>query len=216
MNMLSPARASYQTRSHVSSGLAAGVARARAVVPAHVDADDGMASLDRIGLTRRLHRGQELFAEGDRAATYYKVASGAVRLLRLMPDGRRHVVDFFVAGDFFGFTPLESYAYSAEAVIDAVVVAYPRRGVNDLVGRRPRAIPQERLGGPVDGDVQAAQLEQHPQRIADRFVVVDDVDGCPVVQDRLGPHCPASSQATADRARSFIEIYLLATLPFRP
>src|SRR6185369_14217398 len=76
-------------------------------------------------------------AQGDRAGTCYKVASGAIRLLRLMPDGRRHVVDFFVAGDYVGFTSLPAYPYSAEAVNDAVVIAYPRRGVDDLISRRP-------------------------------------------------------------------------------
>jgi CRP/FNR family transcriptional regulator, anaerobic regulatory protein len=141
MNMFAPARSAYQTQDRVSTGFGSGLARPRATVPAAAVAadrvEDGMASLDGIGLTRSLERGQELFAEGDRAGSYYKVISGAVRLLRLMPDGRRHVVDFFVTGDYFGFTPLQTYPYSAEAVIDAVVVAYPRRGIEDLIIRRP-------------------------------------------------------------------------------
>ena len=139
MNMLAPARTSYPTQDRVSTGFGPGLARPRATVPAAPAAsdEDGMASLDGIGLTRRLDRGQELFAEGDRAGSCYKVISGAVRLLRLMPDGRRHVVDFFVANDHFGFTPSAAYPYSAEAVIDTVVVAYPRRGVEDLISRRP-------------------------------------------------------------------------------
>jgi len=136
MNMLAPVLTAFRTHGGSGASLGSGLAARRAVAPSD-GVEDGIASLDGIGLTRRLERGQQLFAEGDRAGSYYKVIAGAVRLLRLMPDGRRHVVDFFVANDHFGFTPLADYPYSAEAVIDAVVVAYPRRGVEDLISRRP-------------------------------------------------------------------------------
>ena len=140
MNMaLTAGRTGYQAHDRTSIGVNPGLARPRATVPASPASHDGedVASLDGIGLARQLNRGQELFAEGDRAGSYFKVVSGAVRLLRLMPDGRRHVVDFFVAGDLFAFTPLPAYPYSAEAVIDSAVIAYPRRGVEDLISRRP-------------------------------------------------------------------------------
>ena len=101
------------------------------------ESEDGIASLDGIGFSRRLRRGQELFAEGDPAGSYYRVVSGAVRLLRLLPDGRRYVVDFSVAGDYFGVAAVHGYPYSAEAVIDTVVLAYSRRGVDDLIRHQP-------------------------------------------------------------------------------
>ena len=138
---LTPARMSYQANDRLSTAFAPVLPRPRATTPSLAatsgEAAEDIASLELIGLTRRLGRGHELFAEGDRASSYYKVVSGAVRLLRLMPDGRRHVVDFFVADDHFGFTPQPTYPYAAEAVIDSIVVAYPRRSVDDLIRRKP-------------------------------------------------------------------------------
>ncbi len=41
------------------------------------------------GVTRKLTRGEELFAEGDRSEFFYKVVSGTVRTYKLLRDGRR-------------------------------------------------------------------------------------------------------------------------------
>ena len=139
MNMtVAPHHTSFHAAARLS-GVAPAVVRARAVaLPiAEDEPEDELAALDALGASRRLGRGQELFAEGDRAGSYFKVVSGAIRLLRLMPDGRRHVVEFLVAGDYFGLSPQAAYPYSAEAVIDAAVVCVPRRGVEQLIGRRP-------------------------------------------------------------------------------
>ena len=139
MNMtVAPHHSSFRTEARLS-GLAPGLARPRAVALPIVEdePEDELATLDALGTGRRLGRGQELFAEGDPAGSYFKVLTGAVRLLRLMPDGRRHVVDFLVAGDYFGFSPQAAYPYSAEAVIDSTVTCVPRRGVEQLLGRRP-------------------------------------------------------------------------------
>jgi CRP/FNR family transcriptional regulator len=139
MNMtVMPQRTSFQPETRLS-GLAPSLGRPRAVAVPFVadEPEDALSVLDGIGTSRRLARGQELFAEGDRAVSYFKVVSGSVRLLRLMPDGRRHVVDFFVAGDHFAFSPLQAYPYSAEGVVDSAVVAYPRRSVEQLIVRHP-------------------------------------------------------------------------------
>src|SRR4051812_31145510 len=69
--------------------------------------------LERFGTVLTLAAGQTLFSEGDEASYYYKVVSGAVRSCSLMPDGRRQISDFFVAGDFFGLTDLPIHCFAA-------------------------------------------------------------------------------------------------------
>jgi CRP/FNR family transcriptional regulator len=135
---VAPARAGFRSE-HRLTRIAPALARSRAVAVPFADDEpvDELTLLDALGTSRRLSRGQELFTEGDPAGSYFKVAAGAVRLLRLMPDGRRHVVDFFLAGDHFAFSPLAAYPYSAEAVIDSTVVAFPRRSFEQLIGRHP-------------------------------------------------------------------------------
>lgn len=77
-----------------------------------------------LGITLDLSKGGILFEEGAVAGSYYKVMSGAVRLYKLLPDGRRHIADFFVAGDVFGLTSRATYDFTAEAITDATVVGY--------------------------------------------------------------------------------------------
>jgi CRP-like cAMP-binding protein len=103
-----------------------------------MSASDAVKALDRLGVVVTLHRDQSLFYEGDRAEFYFKVVSGAVRSCKLLPDGRRHVGDFFLAGDFIGLEAAISYIFSAEAITDTTLVRYSRRSVDALAAIEPR------------------------------------------------------------------------------
>jgi CRP/FNR family nitrogen fixation transcriptional regulator len=91
-----------------------------------------LASLQSIGTRVRYARGETIFSEGDAATKTYRVLCGAVRLCKHLPDGRRQIVEFVLEGDFFGLMPVTGYAFTAEAVNDAVVVSYPRAQVEGL------------------------------------------------------------------------------------
>jgi len=83
-----------------------------------------------LGSVRRLAKDEEIFGEGDRAAFFYKVQSGAVRTFKLLSDGRRQIDAFHLPGDIFGIEPGEEHRFSAEAVGDATVVSYRRSNRN--------------------------------------------------------------------------------------
>src|SRR5436853_2023726 len=79
-----------------------------AMEPAQAE-DTELGILDRLGSVILLRRDLALFREGDAANSYYKVVSGAVRSCKLLADGRRHITDFFLAGDFIGVDALKTY-----------------------------------------------------------------------------------------------------------
>ncbi|HWA89425.1 MAG TPA: cyclic nucleotide-binding domain-containing protein [Rhizomicrobium sp.] len=91
------------------------------------------------GVSSRLHfrRGETIFAEGDAAGHVYKVLTGTVRLCRFLPDGRRHVGEFVLAGDLMGFLECPNHPATAEAVDDVTLVAYPRSAVERLAASDP-------------------------------------------------------------------------------
>lgn len=92
-----------------------------------------------LGVIRRLAKDEELFAEGDEAAFFYKVTSGALRTCRLLDDGRRQIDAFHLPGDLFGIEAGGEHRHTAEAVGDATVVAY-RCGPHELAsGEGPHA-----------------------------------------------------------------------------
>jgi CRP/FNR family nitrogen fixation transcriptional regulator len=79
-----------------------------------------------LGLARRLRKDEELFAEGEPAAFFCKVVSGAVRTYKLLDDGRRQIGAFHLPGDIFGLELGTKYRFSAEATTEASVVLYRR------------------------------------------------------------------------------------------
>jgi CRP/FNR family nitrogen fixation transcriptional regulator len=77
-------------------------------------------------------RGETIFNEGDSAEYAYKIVSGAVRLCKHMPDGRRQIAQFLFAGEFFSFMDLKEHSFSAEAVNEVVLLCYPQKQIERL------------------------------------------------------------------------------------
>lgn len=76
-----------------------------------------------------------LFREGEPADAVFNVIGGLVRTSRLLPDGRRQVVGFALAGDLVGAALGDAYSLSADAAGPAVVCRFARRGFWELFGR---------------------------------------------------------------------------------
>jgi CRP-like cAMP-binding protein len=74
-----------------------------------------------------------IFLEGDEAESIFQVLEGAVMLYKLLPDGRRQVVELIGAGDVFGFSPSLLRDCSAETLVATRCVTLDR----SLVERSP-------------------------------------------------------------------------------
>ena len=98
---------------------------------------DALAALDRVGAVVTLRRDEALFYDGDAAEYYFKVVTGAVRGCKLLADGRRHIGDFYLPGDFIGLDAEAHYIFTAEAVTDITLVRYQRRSVEALAWQEP-------------------------------------------------------------------------------
>jgi CRP/FNR family nitrogen fixation transcriptional regulator len=86
---------------------------------------------------RTLSRGEEIFAEGGDCTHFFKVASGTVRTVKLLSDGRRQIEAFHLPGDVFGLESGATHRFTAEAVDDVVLVAYRRNRFANLVQADP-------------------------------------------------------------------------------
>lgn len=74
------------------------------------------------GRDRILARGDHLFVAGDAAGPRpYLVVSGALVLSRLLPDGRRQIVDILGAGRLAGLADGETHASTASAAVRSQV-----------------------------------------------------------------------------------------------
>lgn len=63
-----------------------------------------------------LPAGTEIYAQGEKAGPLYQVEFGAVRVYRLLADGRRQISAFHMAGETFGFEADATHHFFAEAI----------------------------------------------------------------------------------------------------
>jgi CRP/FNR family transcriptional regulator len=93
--------------------------------------------MQRIVREAQYEEGQLIFSEGEPADNLFNVLTGAVRLIKLLPDGRRQITGFLFPGDFLGIALNATYAYSAEAITGTKLCRMGRRDIETLLARAP-------------------------------------------------------------------------------
>ena len=72
-----------------------------------------LAQMSAITSYMELSPGDPLFDEAEPADHLFNVTAGAVKVYKLLADGRRQMTGFLFPGDFLGMANQETYAYSA-------------------------------------------------------------------------------------------------------
>jgi CRP-like cAMP-binding protein len=83
-----------------------------------------LETIQAIAMRRDYRKGQTIFHEGDPTRGFYLVVSGAVKLARIMPDGRERVLHVVEAGDTFAEAAIfmAEYPATAEALVSTTAV----------------------------------------------------------------------------------------------
>ena len=76
-----------------------------------------------------------VFHENDSAESVYKVVGGSVCTCKILSDGRRQIVAFYLPGDFFGFECADEYTLSAEAISNAKVLVIKKSALAAAASR---------------------------------------------------------------------------------
>lgn len=99
--------------------------------------------------------GKAIFFEGDPAAHVFEVIDGALRVFKIVADGRRVITGFLYSGDFLGISLARRYLYSAEAICGTTVKRLSRAqldvAINEYQGLRPA------ISNVVSDEIAAAQ-----------------------------------------------------------
>jgi CRP-like cAMP-binding protein len=90
-----------------------------------------------LGTPMNFAKGTTIFIAGGNANAVFRVVSGAVALWRAMPNGKRHIVDFRLKGEFFGVIHRPTETINAEATSDCIVTAYRRGQVDEICDAVP-------------------------------------------------------------------------------
>lgn len=108
----------------------------------------GLSDLDRrdlleIAFEKRLARSAVLFQEGDPANGFYLVLSGKVKVFKISPDGKEHILHIFGTGEPVGEVPVFSgsnFPASASTLEESRLLYFPRARFLDLASRKPQIL----------------------------------------------------------------------------
>lgn len=102
--------------------------------------DEVIPSIARTAAIERYDRGDLIFPESSDCRGMYVVGKGAVKIYKIGPDGREHVIHVAEPGDCFGEAALflgHGYPAYAAAVKDSVVVILRKTPFLELLSTQP-------------------------------------------------------------------------------
>lgn len=83
---------------------------------------------------------ETLFEQDEASDVVYNLTSGAVRLYKLLPDGRRQIVGFALPGDFLGLAMSERNAFTADALTPVNACQFSRSAFSDFLDAKPHLL----------------------------------------------------------------------------
>ena len=95
--------------------------------------EEELKSFRRMGCSLELRPGESLFNQGDPAHSVFTITSGILKSYKILPDGRRQVTAFHLPGDFVGTSVDDTHAFTAEAIEECRVCAFPVRRFDAFV-----------------------------------------------------------------------------------
>jgi len=98
---------------------------------------DEVQRLSSIMATIELSAGDPIVDEGEPSVYVYTLTGGAVRLYKLLADGRRSVTGFLFPGDFLGVSMQRTYNAGAEAITPVTLCRFQREELKQLMTEIP-------------------------------------------------------------------------------
>lgn len=123
---------------------------ARLPLPAAEPTDAWDRVLPAAGTVMSLPPDREIYGEGEKVTSLFRVVSGVVRTCKFLSDGRRQIDAFYRVGDVFGYEAGAVYRMTAESVSRCTLVAY-RRSHIDLQAAGDEALLQQILAHALTG-----------------------------------------------------------------
>ena len=145
-----PRNANVGGRAHACESCAA---RALSICSAIEPRDLGRLAASRTH--QSIGAGESLLEEGEAATHFFNIIEGAVKVFKLMPDGRRQITGFLFAGDLLGLAFNDTYTYRAEAITAVKVCRFPRRQLEHLLDEFPKM--EKRLLAMASNELAVAQ-----------------------------------------------------------
>ena len=93
-----------------------------------------------IAVEKTFQRGESIFFEGDKGIGFYMVGEGKVKIYKVSPAGKEHILHIFGEGEPFGEVPVfygKPFPASAEALLKTQALFFPRDRFIHLIEANP-------------------------------------------------------------------------------
>ena len=144
--------------------------------------DDQINTIGGLTLEKSYKRGETIFFEGDAADGFYIICSGQVKVFKINPLGKEHILHIFGPGEPIGEVPVFSghpYPASAECLAKSTLLFCPRREFVRLIEGNPSvalnmlAVLSLRLRR-FAGQIENLSLKEVPARLADYLLYTSE------------------------------------------
>jgi CRP/FNR family transcriptional regulator len=105
--------------------------------------ESDMDALLRIAVKRHFPKKAGLFAEAERADGFYLILRGSVKVYKISPDGKEHILHIFGPGDPVGEVPVFSgkeFPAFAETLKESDLLYFPRSRFLEMATRQPQIL----------------------------------------------------------------------------
>ena len=93
-------------------------------------------NLTHLGTPTWFSRNEEIFVEGETASSIFKIKSGCMRTATVLGDGRRHILSFYIPGEFYGLGAGRVYSVTGEAVTRCKVHVFKRIAIVEIADEK--------------------------------------------------------------------------------
>lgn len=133
-------------------------------------------------IEKQFVRGETIFFEGDEANGFYIVTGGQVKVFKMNPLGKEHILHIFGAGEPIGEVPVfhnQPFPASAEALVKSRLIYFPRKDFVSLIEKHPSvslnmlALLSMRLRQ-FASQIENLSLKEVPARLANYLIYVSE------------------------------------------
>ena len=102
--------------------------------------EEEIEAVSRLIFEKKFGKGETIFFEGDEADGFYIVSSGQIKVFKMNPMGKEHILHIFGPGEPVGEVPVFSkqpFPANAEAIIKSSTLFFPRKDFVALIEKNP-------------------------------------------------------------------------------
>lgn len=149
--------------------------------------EDALQKVCTITVRKEYDKGQIIFSEGDAGNGFYTIVSGRVKIFKVAPEGKEHILHIFGTGEPFGEVPVftgRPFPATAQAIAVTSLLFFPKAAFVALIHQNP-SLAMSMIGvlsmrlREFTVQIENLSLKEVPGRLSSYLLYLSDEQGNP-------------------------------------